>query len=98
MTPSRMFSLLRKWFRRSSPDINVLVYTRKNCHLCTQAWETLTAYQKRRHFVLREIDVDTDRELVCQYGDCVPVVLINGEVRFRGRVNEVLLRRILDRA
>jgi hypothetical protein len=45
--------------------------------------------------VLTAVDVDNDPELAERYGLEVPVVRVNGEVRFRGRVNAVLLRRIL---
>jgi hypothetical protein len=96
-----MFSLLKRWIgssRRPRADLHFVVYTRTNCHLCTRAWDLLTAYQQRRGFALTKTDVDTVPELALRFGDCVPVVLVNGEVRFRGQVNEVLLRRILDAA
>ena len=38
---------------------------------------------------------DNDPQLLAQYTDCVPVVLIDGKERFRGRIDEVLLRRLL---
>ena len=41
------------------------------------------------------MDVDADPALAKQYGECVPVVTIDGKVRFRGRVNAVLLERML---
>ena len=43
----------------------------------------------------RLVDIDADAGLREQYTECVPVVVIDGKERFRGRVNEVLLRRIL---
>jgi hypothetical protein len=39
-------------------------------------------------------DVDDDPELASQYGESVPVVTVNGKIRFRGRVNPVLLERL----
>jgi hypothetical protein len=42
------------------------------------------------------VDVDTDPELAAQYGTEVPVIAVNGKVRFRGAVNPVLLKRLLD--
>lgn len=42
-----------------------------------------------------EVDVDGDPALVEKYNTCVPVVVIDGRERFRGRINEVLLRRLL---
>ncbi len=42
------------------------------------------------------IDIDADPALVAKFNECVPVVEIDGKIRFRGRVNEVLLERLLD--
>jgi glutaredoxin len=69
----------------------VTVYTRKGCHLCHDAIELLRRYDIEPMLV----DVDADAQLVARYTDCVPVVVIDGKQRFRGRVNEVLLRRLL---
>ena len=44
------------------------------------------------------IDIDADRQLRDAYNECVPVVEIDGKVRFRGRVDPVLLRRLIARA
>jgi hypothetical protein len=41
------------------------------------------------------MDIDLDPELRAKYDICVPVVTINGRERFRGRVNELLLKRII---
>jgi hypothetical protein len=71
------------------------MYTRQGCHLCEEAWAILQAAQKKYSFRLRQVDVDTDPALVEQHGLHVPVVTVDGVVRFRGRVNAVLLRRLL---
>ena len=71
------------------------MYTRQGCHLCEHAWELLEEARKSHGFTLEAIDVDTSPELVQQYGDCVPVVVVDGKVRFRGQVNPVLLKRLL---
>jgi hypothetical protein len=42
------------------------------------------------------VDIDTDPDLVARYGTEVPVVTVNGKVRFRGEVNRVLLERLLE--
>ncbi|HTU27632.1 MAG TPA: glutaredoxin family protein [Pirellulales bacterium] len=71
------------------PD--VLVYTRQGCHLCEQAEQLL-----RRHGLTpRLVDVDADPALRERYNECVPVVVIDGRERFRGRIDERLLRRLL---
>ena len=94
-----MLSVLKKWLGRSvgrRPNLHFLMYTRRDCHLCADAWEVLTRHQKLRGFTLDRLDVDTAPELVAKYGNCVPVVVVNGQERFRGRVNDVLLVRLLD--
>jgi predicted thioredoxin/glutaredoxin len=51
----------------------------------------------RRHGLNPQlVDIDADPELRLQFDHCVPVVAIDGKVRFRGRVNPTLLRRLLD--
>jgi glutaredoxin len=69
----------------------VTVYTRKGCHLCDEAIDLLHRYEIQPDVV----EIDEDSELSARYTDCVPVVVIDGKQRFRGRVNEVLLRRLL---
>jgi glutaredoxin len=76
-------------------ELDVLVYTRRGCHLCDVAWQRLQQRQRRHGFRLTAVDVDGDPRLVEQYGTCVPVVAVNGRVRFRGVVNPVLLDRLL---
>jgi len=82
--------------QRQRPDLAFLVYSRAQCHLCDVAWEQLLFAQRRYGFPLEKIDVDSDPGLVAEHGDCVPVVLVNGKVRFRGQVNEVLLQKFLE--
>ncbi|MFL5246065.1 MAG: glutaredoxin family protein [Gemmataceae bacterium] len=71
------------------------MYTRKGCHLCDSAWEILTRAQNDYGFLLEARDVDSDPLLAEQFGQVVPVVLVSGKIRFRGRINEVLLKRLL---
>lgn len=86
------------WRRRAAPPLghlHVVLYTRQGCHLCEEAWQCLQQEQQRYQFALEAIDVDPDPELAARYGDVVPVVTVNGEVRFRGGINHVLLTRLL---
>lgn len=82
-------------FGRGTPAREVTLYTRKGCHLCDDAWEVLCRAARRHRLSLRQVDVDSDPALKERYDQCVPVVAIDGRVRFRGAVNEVLLERIL---
>jgi glutaredoxin len=82
-------------FGAGGPTREVLMYTRKGCHLCDDAWALLQRAAKRYRLSLAQRDVDDDPALAAEYGTCVPVVLIDGKVRFRGVINEVLLERVL---
>jgi glutaredoxin len=74
-------------------EFNVVLYSRQGCHLCDDAEQTLLQHG----LTPAVIDIDTDPQLKFRFDTCVPVVEIDGRVRFRGRVNPVLLRRILGR-
>lgn len=96
---SGLFAWLQGWFRRGRPvpvQLHFVVYTRRGCHLCDIAWEQLRHAQGKYGFTLTATDVDADPRLKQEYGQCVPVVAVNGKVRFRGRINPVLLARLLD--
>jgi glutaredoxin len=91
-----LWTWLCSWWRRTPPDsLDVVLFTRQGCHLCEDAWELLQAEQRRVRFALSVVDVDSDPKLVEAYGTCVPVVMVNGRVRFRGRINKALWRRLL---
>ncbi|MCA9236934.1 MAG: glutaredoxin family protein [Planctomycetales bacterium] len=71
--------------------MNVILYTRDGCCLCDDALQTL-----RQHGLEpRSIDIDADPALRERFNECVPVVEIDGQIRFRGRVDVRLLRRLL---
>jgi glutaredoxin len=70
---------------------NVVLYTRQGCHLCHEAEETLINHGLSP----RLVDIDQNAELLARFDTCVPVVEIDGQVRFRVRIDEVLLRRLL---
>jgi glutaredoxin len=71
--------------------LNVVFYTRHGCHLCDDAAAVLRAHG----ITYQKVDIDDDPELVERFNTCVPVVEIDGVVRFRGRVDGRLLRRFL---
>ena len=71
--------------------MNVVLYTRDGCHLCDDALDVL------RDFGIspKIVDIDDDLTLRERFDTCVPVVEIDGQVRFRGRVEPRLLRRMI---
>lgn len=66
----------------------VIVYSRKGCHLCEIVKESLVKLHKRGGFDWHDVDVDSDPELRRQYNDQVPVVFINGRKAFKYRMDE----------
>lgn len=70
---------------------DVVVYSRQGCHLCDEAVGVLARYG----LPAREVDIDAQPELRERYHEWVPVVVIDGVERFRGRIDELLLRRLL---
>lgn len=74
---------------------SLVVYTRANCGLCDEALELLARYRACLPPVV-EVDIDADPAIRTRFDTCVPVVELDGKVRFRGHVNEVLLQRLID--
>jgi glutaredoxin len=85
---SELQSMALKSYERSR---SVVLYTRAGCHLCEEAEQMLAEHGFRPTIV----DIDAGLALRERFDTCVPVVEIDGKIRFRGRVNAVLLRRIL---
>ena len=76
---------------------NVVLYSRKGCHLCSVVKESLDKLSRRAGFAWREVDVDSDDQLRRQFTDEVPVVFINGRKAFKYRMDERdFLRRLQD--
>ncbi len=92
-----MMDLLSRLVRRQPQSkLSFTVYTRAQCCCCHTALDLLRGYQKRHRFTLETIDVDDDPALAEQYGLSVPVVAVDGKVRFKGVVNPTLLERLLS--
>jgi glutaredoxin len=70
----------------------IVLYTREGCHLCDDAEFLLMQHGLAPQIV----DIEGSDELKSRFGMSVPVVEIDGRVRFRGRVHPVLLRRIVE--
>jgi glutaredoxin len=92
-----MISRLARWRRPASKasHLRITVYTRSQCCCCHKALDLLKGYQRLHRFVIDEVDIDADTELTELYGTTVPVVAVDGKVRFKGAVNPALLERLL---
>lgn len=67
---------------------NVVMYSRKGCHLCEVVKESLDKLSRRGGFTWHEVDVDLDPELRRLYNDQVPVVFIDGRKAFKYHLDE----------
>jgi glutaredoxin len=77
--------------RSTSEAHRVVLYTRAGCHLCEVAEQILVEHG----LVASLVDIDTVPGLRERFDTCVPVVEIDGKIRFRGRIDPVLLKRLL---
>jgi len=69
----------------------VVVYSRSGCHLCDDVCRILAGYA----IDPKVVDIDADPTLRAQFDVWIPVVEIDGRIRFRGRVEPLLLARLL---
>lgn len=75
----------------------VTLLSRPGCHLCDDARAVVSTAADAAGALLVEIDVDGDAELRAEYGDMVPVVLIDGVPHGYFRIDRDRLRRALLR-
>lgn len=75
----------------------IVLYSRKGCHLCEIVKESLTKLARQTQFSWQEVDVDSDDALRRRFTDEVPVVFINGKKAFKYRMNEQEFLRKLSR-
>ena len=92
-----MTSILTRLLRRSAraEHLTFTVYTRAQCCCCHKALDLLRECQSRWGFAIDVVDIDNHPDLVEMYNTEVPVVTVDGKVRFRGVVNPAVLDRLL---
>jgi glutaredoxin len=79
-----------------TPRLQLL--TRDGCHLCAVAAETLGRLAEEASLTVTAVDVDADPELQAEFGDRVPVVLLDGREHSYFTVDVPRLRRDLGTA
>jgi glutaredoxin len=58
---------------------SVVIYSRHGCHLCEVAESVVKEVQREHEFDLEIIYIDSNAGLEKEYGEEVPVTLINGK-------------------
>lgn len=57
----------------------LILYVRKDCHLCSEMISDLNKLQAKLCFYLQLVDVDSSPNLVEKYGEFVPVLMGKNE-------------------
>lgn len=73
----------------------VRFYTRPGCCLCDEALELLAVYRQELPEV-EMVNIDDDEQLTERFGDCIPVIELDGRVMFQGRISAALLDRTIE--
>jgi hypothetical protein len=73
----------------------IVLLTRVDCHLCIDAVAAVRRVAAETGVEWTEVDVDTDLELAAEYGDRLPVVLLDGAEHGYWSVDESRLIRDL---
>ncbi len=66
----------------------VTFYTQPGCYLCEKALCGLTSLQAQTPSTLEEVNIQSDPALQAEYGEQIPVVLLNGDFLFECAVDE----------
>jgi glutaredoxin len=77
--------------------MRVEIYSKPGCSLCEEARAVLERVRQRVPFELHEVDIRSDPALHARHRYDIPVVLLEGEVAFRHRVDEGELEERLRR-
>lgn len=74
----------------------VTLYSKPSCSLCDDARDALLRVQKAQPFELDVVNIESDPVLFAEYGEQIPVVLLNGTFLFEYEVDEARLRQLLQ--
>lgn len=68
--------------------LTITLYAKAGCHLCDEARDYLENAAADHEFELREVDIRHDPAIFERYRYRIPVILVNGEERLEGRIEE----------
>lgn len=76
----------------------LVLYSRRECHLCEIAKADLLPLCDRYDVRLQEVDITGEPDLTARHGEEVPVAYLNGEKVFKYRVEPRRVKRLLKKA
>lgn len=77
---------------------HVVIYSRPGCHLCEEAKKAIKQAGCADAYVLREVNIEDDPELLGRYKDDIPVITLDGVEAFRHRIESAEFAEALTRA
>jgi len=77
--------------------VHVIIYSRPGCHLCDDAKAAIMSAACNDQFVLDEINIESDDELLSKYRYDIPVITIDGVEYFMHRVDPAEFRTRITR-
>ncbi len=78
--------------------MRVTIMSRRECHLCHVVTRVAAQVQEDLAFQLTIVDVDNDENLRREYGNRIPVVLLDDREILSGKVTGGELRKAIQRA
>ena len=78
-------------------QIQIEILTKKDCGLCDDAKEIVERVLPDFPATLKMIDIEAHSDLFEKYKEKIPVVRINGKENFVYKVNEITLRKKLEK-
>ena len=81
----------------TDPQARVLYLTREGCHLCEDALPVVRAEADRAGTAVEVRDIDEDPQLQADWDYDVPVIIVDGTVHAKYRVDAEQLRTALRR-
>ena len=78
-------------------QIQIEILTKKDCGLCVDAKEIVERVLPDFPATLKMIDIESNSDLFKKYKAKIPVVRINGKENFVYKVNEITLRKKLEK-
>ena len=79
----------------ADPDARIVYLTRTGCHLCDEALPLVRAEADRAGTTVDVQDIDADENLRRDWDHDVPVIIVDGKVHARYRVDAQQLREAL---
>jgi glutaredoxin len=76
-------------------EARITLYTKPGCHLCDDAKIVVERVSAQTGVGWREINILSDPDLIDEYGEMIPVILLDGRMHGYWRVEEDRLRRAL---